>query len=135
MNEMYDMSIVTHNYSVIGILGTIFINILMLVKATDINKYARAVSLFMPIGMTIIGAVVFSGIVMMASKHLDFTIENIVMIIFAIALIVLENKRSKKLQYLDKKREDALNIYRVDAYKIFKIEILMVLVISIWMWI
>jgi hypothetical protein len=78
---------------------------------------------------------VFSGIVMMASKHLDFTIENIVMIIFAIALIVLENKRSKKLQYLDKKREDALNIYRVDAYKIFKIEILMVLVISIWMWI
>ncbi|WP_373035212.1 hypothetical protein [Sulfurimonas sp.] len=135
MNEMYDMSIVTHNYGVIGILGTIFINILMLVKATDIKKYVRAVSLFMPIGMTIIGAVVFSGVVMMASKHLDFTIENIVMIAFAIALIVLENKRSKTLQYLDKKREDALTLYRVYAYNIFKIEILMVLAISTWMWI
>ncbi|MDA3908535.1 MAG: hypothetical protein PF437_05560 [Sulfurimonas sp.] len=135
MNEMYDMSIVTHNYGVIGILGTIFINILMLVRATDINKYTRAMTIFMPIGMTAIGAVIFTGIVMMAAKHLDFTIENIAMIIFAIVLIVLENKRSKKLQLLDKKQEDALAIHRIDAYKIFTIEILMILSISIWMWI
>ncbi len=117
---MYNMSIVTHNYGVIGILGTIFINILMLVRATDIDKYTRVLSIFMPIGMTAIGAVVFTGIVMMAAKHLDFTFENIVMIIFAITLIVLENMRSKKLNAMDKKQEDAMKLHKVDAYKIFK---------------
>jgi len=132
---MYDMSIVTHNYGVIGILGMIFINILMLVRATDINKYTRAVTLFTPIAMTAIGAVIFTGIIMMAAKHLDFTIENIVMIIFAVVLIVLENKRSKKLHTLNKKQKNALALHKTDAYKIFKIEILIVLVISIWMWI
>ncbi|WP_373003040.1 hypothetical protein [Sulfurimonas sp.] len=135
MNEMYDMSIVTHNYGVIGILGTIFINILMLVRATDISKYVRAVTLFMPIAMTTIGTVIFTGVVMMAAKHLDFTVENIVMIIFAIVLIILENKRSKNLHALDEKQEGALELHKVYAYKMFKIEILIVLVISIWMWI
>jgi hypothetical protein len=135
MNEMYNMGIVTHNYGVIGILGTIFINILMLVRATNINKYTRAMTIFMPIGMTAIGAVIFTGVIMMAAKHLDFTIENIAMILFAIALIVLENRRSKKLHTLNKKQEDALKLHKIDAYKIFKIEVLMVLAISIWMWI
>ena len=135
MNEMYNMSIVTHNYSVIGILGVIFVNIFMLVRAKNIYDYTRAVSLFMPIGMTTIGAVIFTGIVMMAAKHLDFTIENIVMIVFSVVLIVLENVRSKKLQNLDKKQADALSLHKVNAYKIFKIEIFTVLSISIWMWI
>ncbi|MEA2092101.1 MAG: hypothetical protein U9O83_07040 [Campylobacterota bacterium] len=135
MNEMYDMSIVTHNYGVIGILGTILFNIIVLYRAKDIKKYARVMNLFMPIGMTVIGMVIFSGIVMMAAKHLDFTIENIVMIIFSVVLIVLENMRSKKLQRLDKKEENALNLHKYDAFKIIKIEILLVLSISVWMWI
>lgn len=134
MNEMYNMSIVTHNYGVIGILGTIFINFLMLVKADDIRKYTRAMSLFMPIAMTVIGSVIFTGIVMMAAKHLEFTIANILMIMFATALIILENIRSKKLQRLDKNRENALSDYKAESYNIFKIEILMVLAISTWMW-
>ncbi len=135
MNEMYDMSIVTHNYGVIGILGTILVNIIMLMRAKDINKYTRATSIFMPIGMTTIGFVIFSGVVMMAAKHLDFTIENIVMIVFALVLIVLENVRSKKLQRLDKRDDYALSFHKTDAYRIFKIEVLLVLAISIWMWI
>lgn len=38
MNEMYDMSIVTHNYGVIGILGTILVNIIMLMRADNIKN-------------------------------------------------------------------------------------------------
>ncbi len=134
MNEMYDMSIVTHNYGVIGILVVIFINFMMLRRATDVTVYQRSVSIFMPIGMTTIGFVIFSGVVMMAAKHLDFTIENIVMIIFAVILIVLENRRSKLLQRLNKKRDDALQTYTTDVNKIFIYEIATVLSISIWMW-
>ena len=135
MNEMYNMSIVTHNYSVIGILGTILINIILLMRAKDIKKYARTMSLFMPIIMTVIGGIIFTGVIMMAAKHLDFTIENVVMILFAVALIVLENRRSKKLQRLDKSDDYALTFHKVDAFRIIKIEIALVLAISIWMWI
>jgi len=135
MNEMYDMSIVTHNYGVIGILGTILFNIIVLHRAKDIKKYARVMHLFMPIGMTVIGMVIFSGVVMMAAKHLNFTIENIIMIAFSIVLIVLENRRSKKLQFIDQKDPNALTQHKLEAFKIIKIEILLVLAISIWMWI
>ncbi|MFT5835448.1 MAG: hypothetical protein ACI9RG_000337 [Sulfurimonas sp.] len=134
MNEMYNMSIVAHNYSVIGILGTIFINIMMLFIATDIKKYSRFMTIFMPIGMTVIGTIIFSGVVMMAAKHLEFSEENILMIIFAIVLIVLENTRSKKLQCLGKEEDESLSLYKKQVYKIFMIEIIMVLSISIWMW-
>lgn len=135
MNEMYDMSIVTHNYGVFGVLGMIFIHFWMLLRAKDIKKYARFMLLFMPFGITTIGTVIFTGVIMMASKHLDFSIENIIMIIFAIALIVLENKRSKTLQRLDKKDDYSLDYYKPSAYKIFAIEIFLTLSISIWMWI
>ncbi len=135
MNEMYEMSIVTHNYGVIGILGVILANIIMLVRARDMKKYAKTISIFMPIGMTTIGFVIFSGVVMMAAKHLDFTIENIVMIFFAIALIVLENIRSKKLLYLDKRDEEAIDRYKKESYKIFAMEVFLTISISIWMWI
>lgn len=134
MNEMYEMSIVMHNYSVYGILAVILLNFLMLVRADDIRAYERFVTLFMPIGMTVIGAVIFTGVVMMAAKHLDFSVENIVMILFSVVLIVLENIRSKKLQRVDKKLPDAVEIHKKEAYKIFAMEVFVVLSISIWMW-
>ena len=134
MNEMYNMSIVAHNYSVIGILGTIFINIIMLIRASDIKKYSRYMRISMPIGMTVIGTVIFNGVVMMAAKHLDFSAENIIMIVFSLILIILENIRSKKLQYLVKEKEESLNLYKKQVLKIFIVEIIMLMSISIWMW-
>lgn len=134
MNEMYDMSIVMHNYSVYGILAVILLNFLMLFKAKDIRDYVVFVTLFMPIGMTVISAVIFTGVIMMAAKHLEFSIENIVMIFFGIVLIVLENVRSKKLQRVDKKLQGGLESYKKEAYKIFVLEIFVVLSISVWMW-
>ncbi|MEA2099184.1 MAG: hypothetical protein U9P72_03545 [Campylobacterota bacterium] len=135
MNEMYDMSIVTHNYGVMLVLGVILVNLYMLSSTKDVKKYKRKHTLFMPIGMTMIGVILFTGIVMMAAKHLDFTIENIVMILFVVALIVLENKRSSALNFLDLRVENAFEKYKKYAIKIFLIEVLVVLSISIWMWI
>jgi len=134
MNEMYDMSIVMHNYGVYGILVVILLNLLMMAKADEIRAYSRFITLFMPIGMTVIGGIIFTGVVMMAAKHLDFTVENIVMILFAVLYIVLENIRSKKLQSLNKKDLDALKMHKKEAYKIFAIEIFVVLSIAVWMW-
>jgi len=135
MNEMYDMSIVTHNYGVMLILGVIFYNFVTLSMAQDIQKYKRMMNLFMPIGMTMIGTVLFTGIVMMAAKHLDFTIANIIMILIFIALVVLENIKSKRLRFLDTKVENSWVEYKNFAKKIFALELFLVLAISSWMWI
>ncbi|MDA7817165.1 hypothetical protein N9A28_03125 [Sulfurimonas sp.] len=131
MNEMYNMSIVTHYYGVVAVLGAIFFNLLMLKKADDIQKYKRFNTLFNPINATFIGTVIFTGVIMMAAKHLDFTVENLLMIIFAVVFIVLEVKRSKRLKYL--RVSDDFDTYKLYAYKLFGIELFVTIMISAWM--
>ncbi|MDQ1338509.1 MAG: hypothetical protein QG617_1476 [Campylobacterota bacterium] len=128
------MSIITHGSGVMLVFGAIFINIFMLFWIKNLAKYTRAVSLFTPIVGTTIGIVIFTGVVMMAAKHLEFTLENIVMIIFAIILIYLEVKRSLRLKHLNKKEQGAFDGYKSYALKIFVLEILVILSISLWMW-
>lgn len=135
MNEMYNMSIVTHNYGVISVLAAIFLNFLMLFGIKNLTKYIRVMSLFTPISSTTIGVVIFTGVVMMASKHLDFTIANIVMIAVVSILIFLEVKRSGGLKYLNKKNSDAFEKYKKYATKILLLELLLVLLVALWMWI
>lgn len=134
MNEMYDMSIITHGWGVMLVFGAIFVNIFMLFWIKSLAKYTRAVTLFNPIGATAIGMVIFTGVIMMAAKHLDFTLENIAMIIFAIIFIYLEVKRSLGLKNLNKKEVTAFDGYKSYALKIFVLEILVTLSISLWMW-
>lgn len=135
MNEMYNMSIVAHNYGVMSVLGVIIVNLYMLLSTKDIKIYRRRHTLFIPIGMTTVGAILFSGVVMMAAKHLDFSIENIVMILFVTMLIVLENKRSSRLRLTDSRVKNGFENYKKYAIKILMLEIFIVLSISTWMWI
>jgi hypothetical protein len=132
MNEMYDMSIVTHNFGVIGILGVIIVNMVMLLKAKNIQKYKREMRIFTPLGSTAIGGVIFTGIVMMAAKHLDFTMANIVMIVFAVLLIVLEAKRVSTLKHLAEDK-NALKSFKTYAFRLLLIEIIITIVIFMWM--
>jgi len=134
MNEMYDMSIVTHNLSVIGILIVVFINLVLLLSTTDIKKYKRVMSLFTPIGSLAIGGVIFTGIVMMAAKHLHFSVENIVMILFVIGVISLEVLRAKTLKRLSILQENALGDFKIFATKLLLLEVAATLLISAWMW-
>lgn len=133
MNEMYNMSIVTHYYGVVAVFGVILLNLYKLKQADNVAKYRRFNTLFNPIGSTFIGTVLFTGIVMMAAKHLDFTIENIIMIIIAIYVIVLEVKRSKKLRYIKNADYEGFLAYKKEIFKLFAIEFLVILLISIWM--
>ena len=134
MNEMYDMSIVTHNYGVMSVLAVILVNFFMLLKAKDMSKYIRSMRIFMPIGGTTIGIIIFTGVVMMAAKHLDFTIANIAMIIFAVALIYLEFQRGSRLKYINKNEEGAFDKYKSFAIKVLTVEVFVTLSISFWMW-
>ncbi|MBU0633041.1 hypothetical protein KKA17_10400, partial [bacterium] len=76
----------------------------------------------------------FTCTVMMAAKHLDFSLANIAMITIAITFIVLEAKRVKPIKRL-KNIPEAIPVYRNFAKKILFVEFVMVLAISLWMWI
>jgi hypothetical protein len=82
----------------------------------------------------LLASILFTGTIMMAAKHLNFTLANIAMIAIAIAFIVLEAKRVKPIKRL-KDVPEAIPVYRDFAKKILSIELLIVLAISVWMWI
>jgi len=135
MNEMYSMGLSLHSISTMAILAVIFINLFILISSQDLKKYKRLMSLFLtPLTSTTLGFIIFTGIIMMASKHLDFTLENIVMILLSIVFIVLEVKRLKSLKYLDASKERAFDAYKPLARTILQVEFILVLLISIWMW-
>ena len=135
MNEMYNMGLSLHSIGGIALVGVVFLNIFMLRIAKDLQKYKRLMSIFLlPLTATVIGLDIFTGVIMMAAKHLDFTIANIVMIIISIILIVLEAKRAKSLKYINPNKDRALEAYKGYGIKLLYIEAAWVLVIFIWMW-
>jgi len=135
MNEMYNMGLSLHSWSAIAVLAIIFINLFLLISSKELEKYKRMHSLYlMPLVITVLGALLFTGVVMMAAKHLNFTLENIVMIIVGIILIVLEAKRAKALKYLSTTKEHAFEVYKPFARTILQIEFVLVLLMSLWMW-
>ena len=135
MNEMYNMGLSLHSVGAVAILMVIFMNLFLLLSAKDLKKYKRTNSIVLwPITFTILGFAIFTGVIMMAAKHLDFTLENIVMILISIVFIGLEAKRIKSLKYLSETKEHAFNVYKPIARRTLQIEFILVLLISIWMW-
>jgi len=135
MNEMYNMGLSLHSVGSVAVLAVIFLNLFLLISYKELNKYRRLLSIFItPLTYTTLGYVIFTGVVMMAAKQLDFTLENIVMILISIIYIVLEVKRLKGLKYLNSKKERAFEAYKPMARTILQVQFGLVLVVSIWMW-
>ncbi len=135
MEEMYSMSIGIHNVGVLLLIGVIVINLVHLIRANDIKKYAKQMRIMMPISSSLIFLILFTGMVMMAAKHLSFTVENNVMIAFAIAMIILEAKRYGSLKHINLKAQNAFGNYKLKVKKLLFIELGMNISISIWMFI
>ncbi len=133
MEEMYSMSIVTHNYSVLALMLAVMYNYYRLTSAKSVQSYRKFVMLFNAVGSTFLAVVIFTGVVMMAAKHLSFTIENIVMIVFSVVFIILEGKRAKAFKYVMNKDDEGFLLLKQKAKKILWFEFLVTLVIYIWM--
>jgi len=135
MNEMYNMGLSLHSISTVFILIVIFVNLFILISYQDLKKYKRVMSLYLtPLTATTLGFIIFTGTIMMAAKHLEFTLENVVMILLSVIFIILEVKRLRSLKYLDPSKERAFDAYKPLARTILQIEFALVLLISIWMW-
>jgi len=110
-------------------------NLFLLMSKHDLKKYKRLHSIVLwPITFTVLGIAIFTGIIMMAAKHLDFSFANIVMILIAIIYIVLEVKRVKSLKYLSDTKEHAFNAYKPIARTILQVEFILILLLSLGMW-
>lgn len=135
MNEMYSMGLSLHSFGAIAILVAIFANLFFLISYQDLKKYKRINSIVIwPLTFSTLASLIFTGVIMMAAKHLAFTLENIVMIVVSIILIVLEAKRIKSLKYLDVNKEHAFRAYKPLARTFLQIEFLLVAFLSGWMW-
>lgn len=130
---MYNTSLQLHFGLVLAWLGVIAFNMAMLQFAVQADVYVRRARISMPFSVMAIFAVAFTGTVMMAAKHLDFTIENIAMIAVTVLLIILESRRYRTLRRLRIKAEGALDLYRTFAMKLLAAEMAVTLFMTLWM--
>lgn len=133
MNEMYSMSIGIHDAGVFLLSLLVLLNLVLLRMSHDIRTYAKRMRILMPLSASMIATIIFTGMVMMAAKRLDFSVENMVMIIFAIVLIVLDAKRYKTLKRSDPEDPDTFPVYKSKASVMMGIALVGIAAISAWM--
>lgn len=134
MEALYVTGLEIHFVGVVVLLAVVMFNIIMLALSHQIIRYAKRLRIVMPISSSLIIITIFTGIVMMAAKHLNFSLANIAMIMLSIIFIILEIKRYKILKYeTDIKQENALAQYKQKAFRLLGIEMALLVAISAWM--
>jgi hypothetical protein len=134
MEALYTAGLEIHFVGVVVLLAVVIFNIGMLALSQQVVRYAKRLRIVMPISLSLIIITIFTGIVMMAGKHLNFSFANIVMIMLSIIFIGLEVKRYKTLKYeTDIKQENAFERYKQKAFRILGIEMALLVAMSAWM--
>lgn len=134
MDEMYNMSIVMHDVGLVALIIAIVVNMSMLYGAKDRKRYTRKMRIYMPFTVMSLAAVMFTGTVMMAAKHLAFDLPNLVMILVSVVLSVMESRRYRRLRHLDRTRLEAFAEYRSEILRMMVAELLIVFVTSVGMY-
>lgn len=134
MEAMYIMGLEIHTFGVIVLMGVVMFNIVMLALSHHLIRYAKRMRIIMPISASLIALILLTGSIMMAAKHLHFTLANDAMIIIGIVMIVLEAKRYKTLKRrTDITQEGAFSLYKQKAFRLLGIEAVLLVVMSVWM--
>lgn len=134
MNQMYNMSLSIHEVGIFLLLFVFAGSLWQLKNADDLMVYLKKMRIQSPMIMMLMFVPIFTGMVMMAAKHLEFTVANVVMIVLSIVLIVFEIKRSKPLKYASIAEEGAFENYKKDSKMILVAEMALIVMISIWMY-
>ena len=134
MNKMYEMSLMLHEAGIVLMLLIFLLSIWQLNRVEDTLGYLKKMRIQAPMIMMAMFVPIFTGMVMMAAKHLSFTIPNIVMIILSIVLIIFEIKRSRPLKFASIMEKEVFEQYKKDATMILVGESALIVLISIWMY-
>jgi len=133
MNAMYEMSLTVHGWGVLLLLGIFLASLWQLNRSEEVLAYLRKMRIQGPLIFMAMFVPIFTGMVMMAAKHLDFSVANIAMILLSIVLIFFEIRRSKPLKYASIAEEGAFDRYKKEARTILTSEIALIVLISLWM--
>jgi len=134
MEALYTAGLEIHFVGVVVLLSVVMFNIIMLALSQQIVRYAKRLRIVMPISSSLIIITIFTGIVMMAAKHLNFSLANVAMIILSILFIVLEVKRYKILKHeTNIKQDNAFVQYKQKAFRFLGIEMALLVMMSVWM--
>ncbi len=134
MEAMYTMGLEIHTVGVIVLMGVVMFNIMMLALSNQVIRYAKRMRIVMPISSSLIALILLTGMIMMAAKHLHFTLANDAMIVVGIVMIVLEAKRYKTLKRrTDITQEGAFALYKRKAFRYLGIEMVLLLSVTLWM--
>lgn len=139
MEAMYALGLSIHSVTTACFLFMIVLNILVLYKFEDDHRYKRINALFLaPFTFMILSFVLFTGVIMMAAKHLDFTVQNSVMVFLSVLVVYFEIKRSKALRFVQADDDDLEEMifekYKTVFLKTLFMEFFAVLFIALWMW-
>lgn len=134
MEALYRTGLEIHFVGVVILVSVVMFNIIMLALSRQIIRYAKRLRIVMPISSSLITITIFTGIVMMAAKHLNFSLANIAMIVVSIFFIVLEVKRYKILKHeTNIKHENAFALYKKKAFRLLGIQMALLVAMSVWM--
>jgi len=95
MNEMYEMSQSLHIYSVMALMIVLIIMILLHKFSSNFKVFTMRIKILMIFHISLTSAVILTGSIMMAVKHLSLTPANLLMILAVFAITTLEIKRNK----------------------------------------
>ena len=134
MEAMYTLGLEIHTVGVMVLMGVVMFNIMMLLLNKNSIRYAKRMRMVMPISASFIALILLTGAIMMAAKHLHFTIANDLMIVAGIVFIVLEAKRYATLKRrTDITKEGAFEAYKHKALTYLGIEMGLVLGLTLFM--
>jgi hypothetical protein len=134
MEAMYTMGLEIHTVGVIVLMGVVMFNIMMLALSNQVIRYAKRMRIVMPISSSLIALILLTGMIMMAAKHLHFTLANDAMIVVGIVMIILEAKRYKTLKRrTDITQEGAFALYKRKAFRYLGIEMVLLISVTLWM--
>ena len=112
MNEFITLSIQLHIVCVVLLVGIILMNVYWLRQKRTFFTLSKRLELLAPQYFIVLSAIFFTGIIVMAVGQFSFSWAVLEMIVVWIMLVAIGMKGHKLYKRLDKKNEQAQELYK-----------------------
>lgn len=119
MNQMYAMSVDIHLFSVLALMIIMLVMMLLHTSKSDLGLLVTKIQGVTIVYLCFLGFAVLTGAIMMAAQHLSFTPANLLMVLAAFAVLMLEIKRNKALVKTIKYMQMSPKAYKKLAFRYY----------------
>ena len=130
MDEMYLMAMDIHFFSVLMLI--LFVSILTLLTKLplDFKIFSKFFRPVLPLYFSFLAAVTLTGAIMMAAKHLSFSLINIIMIVTFFSIVHLEVMRHNHFKNKLRASDEEQVFYKKKAFMLHGIELVMLVIVT-----